>query len=303
MLRIQCTLLLKGESRARKKLLAVDVRRWCSQIRPRSWMMHVPIGPDGERKWSLVTAGLLCVHGAEQGEALYGTAQLSLSLTLPFIVFSVPPSLRLLHLLIPNFTQNQEFSVELYSYTLTLKMLRSNAFSASLLLSFILFTFSSIILWLPISSSGSPLVFPSHCATLFSSETITVFSVSLPCTAAVWDSDSRAEREGEPWEWAEDVCVQYAGQKQKGYIMVCCRRHCSVTSVCASAAVEQQRLHEHTWSASSRHFTSVSVASRMQWCKQACTLLNHCFWGKVLREAATSVIWLVIHTHNTYMKG
>lgn len=34
-------------------------------------MSRVPIGPDGDRDKSWVTAGVLCVHGAEQGESLY----------------------------------------------------------------------------------------------------------------------------------------------------------------------------------------------------------------------------------------
>ena len=51
-------------------------------------MMHVPTGPDGERERSWMTAGVLCVHGAEQGESLCGTEQLSHSPT-P----SLPPPL------------------------------------------------------------------------------------------------------------------------------------------------------------------------------------------------------------------
>ena len=71
-------------------------------------MMHVPTGPDGERERSWMTAGVLCVHGAEQGETLYGTAQHSLSLSCS-LIFSPPPFLSLTH----KYTQNQEFSVEL----------------------------------------------------------------------------------------------------------------------------------------------------------------------------------------------
>lgn len=61
-------------------------------------MMHVPTGPDGERERSWMTAGVLCVHGAEQGETLYGTAQLLLSLPLSF-------SLPLLFFLLPTHSQ------------------------------------------------------------------------------------------------------------------------------------------------------------------------------------------------------
>lgn len=53
-------------------------------------MMHVPTGPDGERERSWMTAGVLCVHGAEQGETLYGTAQLlspALSFSLSLLSF------------------------------------------------------------------------------------------------------------------------------------------------------------------------------------------------------------------------
>ena len=64
--------------------------------------MHVPTGPDGERERSWMTAGVLCVHGAEQGESLRGTA-LSLSLASPSPPFA----------LTDKYTQNQAFSVEL----------------------------------------------------------------------------------------------------------------------------------------------------------------------------------------------
>lgn len=48
-------------------------------------MSQVSIGPDGEKDKSWVTAGVLCVHGAEQGESLY-------SMTLPL---SLCPSISL----------------------------------------------------------------------------------------------------------------------------------------------------------------------------------------------------------------
>ena len=69
-------------------------------------MMHVPTGPDGERERSWMTAGVLCVHGAEQGESLRGTA-LSLSCSLSLTSPSPPFALT------DKYTQNQEFSVEL----------------------------------------------------------------------------------------------------------------------------------------------------------------------------------------------
>lgn len=69
-------------------------------------MMHVPTSPDGERERSWMTAGVLCVHGAEQGESLRGTA-LSLSCSLSFASPSPPFALT------DKYTQNQEFSVEL----------------------------------------------------------------------------------------------------------------------------------------------------------------------------------------------
>lgn len=53
-------------------------------------MMHVSTSSDGEREWRWMTAGLLCVHGAEQGETLYGTDQLSLSLAPVRFFFSHP---------------------------------------------------------------------------------------------------------------------------------------------------------------------------------------------------------------------
>lgn len=43
-----------------------------------------PTGPDGESERSWMTAGVLCVHGAEQGETLCSTAQLAL-LHSPFL--------------------------------------------------------------------------------------------------------------------------------------------------------------------------------------------------------------------------
>ena len=57
-------------------------------------MMHVPAGPDGERRREWMTAGVLCVHGAEQGETLYGTTQHSPPLTFfsftPFFFYFLP---------------------------------------------------------------------------------------------------------------------------------------------------------------------------------------------------------------------
>lgn len=122
-------------------------------------MMHVPTGPDGERERGWMTAGVLCVHGAEQGESLCGTEKLSLSR-------SLSPSL--LSLLLPahKYKQNQELSVELLlstsllsmcRHTVTLKMVRPNALSLSPPS-----LHSLIIPWLPLFFLLPSLASPSH---------------------------------------------------------------------------------------------------------------------------------------------
>lgn len=144
-------------------------------------MMHDPLGPDGERKWSWMTAGLLRVHGAEQGEALYGTDQPSASLTLPFI--SIP--------LLPHSQMTPKSRVLTRAFTLQVSTLtlKEPHCAPTLFVPFVpLSPFSSHPALSSIDSLSSPCscsIPPSHCATLFSSETISVFSISLPCTAAV----------------------------------------------------------------------------------------------------------------------
>lgn len=104
-------------------------------------MMHVPTGPDGERERSWMTAGVLCVHGAEQGESLYGTVQLFLSppstlsrsLSHTFSLFSLFLLFFLLLSQIYTVSGVLSGAVTLYkSHTVTLKMVCSNALPLSL---------------------------------------------------------------------------------------------------------------------------------------------------------------------------
>lgn len=91
-------------------------------------MMHVPTGPDGERKRSWMTAGVLCVHGAEQGEALYSIAQLSPSLSF----FSISPLFSLTHShttsgVLSGAVTLYKSPLSQYSHTVTLEMVCYNA--------------------------------------------------------------------------------------------------------------------------------------------------------------------------------
>lgn len=86
---------------------------------------------------------------------------------------------------------------------------------------------------------------PSHQAPLFSSETITVFFVSLPCAAAVWDSDSRKDRD-ESKGCGHTTCAAQStktGKATKWFVVAC---HCSITSVCpfsSSGAAASKQTH------------------------------------------------------------
>lgn len=98
--------------------------------------MHVPTGPDGERQREWMTAGVLCVHGAEQGETLYGTTQ-----------HSSPTDFFLLHPhFLPTVKSNlkQNFSVGLLCSQISLVPIKTQ--SDPKLLPLFLFLISHLVL-------------------------------------------------------------------------------------------------------------------------------------------------------------
>lgn len=181
-----------------------SVHEWC--------MSQVPIGPDGDRDKSWATAGVLCVHGAEQGESLYSMTPPPYRLPLSVLLFLLVSHSKRLWL--------WSFYCSCYSAglswapnTVTLKMVHPNTLFLSL--PFIQYLCHLL----------TPFIFERlpHWAPRFSSERITVFFVSLPRAAAVWDSDSRRDRNGSKGcGRRQDVCST-KHKNRKRYMMVCCR--------------------------------------------------------------------------------
>lgn len=135
---------------------------------------------------------------------------------------------------------------------------------------------------------------PSHQAPLFSSETITVFFVSLPCAAAVWDSDSRKDRDESKGCGHTTCAAQKLERLQNGLLSrATVASHLSVLL----AAVEQQLANKRTPSASPRLSITVSVASHTQgqWHVESCIcILHHCYWMEMfwVTVSVPLLIWL-----------